>query len=400
MSEHEIKNENTDKKPLILIVDDVPKNIQVLGNILNKEECQIAAATNGKQALAMVDDITPDLILLDIMMPEVDGFEVCRRLKESAATQDIPVIFLTAKTDTEDIVKGFEIGAVDYVTKPFNSTELLARVHTHLALQKARNYEKNLNQELEQKLILSEKMASLGNLVAGATHEINTPLGIAVTAASHLSERTGNMAQLRDSGSMKRSDLDTYLQTVDETSHILLTNLNRSASLIKSLKIIAVDQCSEEKRIFRLKEYTSEILLSLRPKLKKTKHTVTVTGSDTLELNGNPGVFSQVISNLIMNSLIHAFEKNEHGEITIDVTEEEDSVIIQYKDNGKGIEKENLDKIFDPYFTTRREQGGSGLGMNIVKNLVTQKLNGDILCTSTPGQGVIFTIRIPERDHD
>ncbi|MCP4132778.1 MAG: fused response regulator/phosphatase [bacterium] len=126
-------------KALILIVDDVPKNIQVLGNILNKESYRIAFATDGKQALDMVYNLHPDLILLDIMMPEMDGYEVCRKLKESRDTRDIPIIFLTAKTETEDIVKGFQFGAVDYVTKPFNSAVLLARVQTHLELKRAKD---------------------------------------------------------------------------------------------------------------------------------------------------------------------------------------------------------------------------------------------------------------------
>ena len=143
--------EKEQKKPLILIVDDVPKNLQVLGNILQKEECNIAMATGGAQALKITKKIQPDLILLDVMMPEVDGFAVCKSLKDSPETKDIPVIFITARTETKDIVKGFQLGALDYVTKPFNTSELLARVHTHLELKKAR--------EIQQALILELKKA-------------------------------------------------------------------------------------------------------------------------------------------------------------------------------------------------------------------------------------------------
>ncbi len=145
------ENNDKQKKPLILIVDDVPKNIQVLGSILSNEKYQIAAAVNGRHAVEMVNDVNPDLILLDIMMPELDGFEVCKILKASEKTKHIPVIFLTAKTAAEDIVKGFQIGAVDYLTKPFNSSELLARTHTHLELKKARDTQDELIAKLQNK---------------------------------------------------------------------------------------------------------------------------------------------------------------------------------------------------------------------------------------------------------
>jgi sigma-B regulation protein RsbU (phosphoserine phosphatase) len=159
MEKNAIKN---NEKPLVLIVDDVPKNLQVLGNILRKKEYKIAAATSGKQALDMVEKILPDLILLDIMMPDIDGFEVCEKLKGSPRSKDIPVIFLTAKTGTEDIVRGFEVGAVDYLTKPFNSTELLARAHTHIELKKARDKERELIFKLRDAL---KKVKQLSGLI-------------------------------------------------------------------------------------------------------------------------------------------------------------------------------------------------------------------------------------------
>ncbi|MCK5055478.1 MAG: response regulator [Candidatus Aminicenantes bacterium] len=148
-------------KPLVLIVDDVPKNLQVLGNILRKKDYNIAAATSGKQALDMVEKVLPDLILLDIMMPDIDGFQVCEKLKGSKRSKDIPVIFLTAKTGTEDIVKGFEVGAVDYLTKPFNSAELLARAHTHIELKKARDKERELIFKLKDALTKVKQLSGL-----------------------------------------------------------------------------------------------------------------------------------------------------------------------------------------------------------------------------------------------
>ena len=156
---------NKQKKPIVFIVDDVPKNLQVLGNTLRNRDYNISVATSGEQALSMMDKILPDLILLDVVMPGIDGFQVCKKLKNSEKTKDIPIIFLTAKTQTEDIVKGFELGAVDYVTKPFNKEELLARVHTQLALRNAR---KEIV-ELEQKNMVSTMGITVCN-------EINQPL--------------------------------------------------------------------------------------------------------------------------------------------------------------------------------------------------------------------------------
>ncbi|MCP4346886.1 MAG: response regulator [Desulfobacterales bacterium] len=148
-----MSNEKTDvnRRPSILIVDDVPKNLQVLGNILSeKKEYKIAAAVNGQQALGIINSAPPDIILLDVMMPEQDGFEICSKLKESDKTKEIPIIFLTAKTETEDIIKGFELGAADYVTKPFNKTELLVRVHNHLELKKTKDFQKELTADLRE----------------------------------------------------------------------------------------------------------------------------------------------------------------------------------------------------------------------------------------------------------
>jgi CheY-like chemotaxis protein len=150
-----------EEKPLILIVDDIPRNVKVLGDILRTKVCRIAVATSGPQALQMVKKVHPDLILLDVMMPEMDGFAVCKILKESSQTKDIPIIFLTAKTETADIVKGLESGAVDYISKPFNSTELLARVNTHLELKKTRDREKDLIKKLKIALSQVKQLSGL-----------------------------------------------------------------------------------------------------------------------------------------------------------------------------------------------------------------------------------------------
>lgn len=253
-------------------------------------------------------------------------------------------------------------------------------------------------QQAQRQLVESEKMASLGGLVAGIAHEINTPVGIGVTAASSLQERVVRLRQVFDDKTMKRSDLQQFMDGVQEGVGILLSNLQRAAELVHSFKQVAVDQTSDSRRRFKLKEYLEEVLLSLRPQLKKTQHKVSVDCPEDLELNSFPGALSQVITNLVTNSLIHAYEAEDVGTISIRVRLEGGRVQMHYSDDGKGISPEHLEQIFEPFFTTRRGQGGSGLGMHVVYNIVKQRLGGQIACDSEPGKGTRFTISIPYSD--
>jgi signal transduction histidine kinase len=250
-------------------------------------------------------------------------------------------------------------------------------------------------QSTQKKLVESEKMASLGGLVAGVAHEINTPVGIGITAASLLAEKTAAFFETYKSGQMKRSQLEKFLDTAMQSSSMVLSNLNRAADLIQSFKQVAVDQSSEEQRTFDLKQYLSEVLISLKPKLRTTHHQVEIRGDEAIALNSYPGALSQIITNLVMNSLTHAYSREDAGHLVFDFKQEGEQIILEYSDDGKGIPKENLSKIFDPFFTTKRGQGGSGLGLHIVYNLVTQKLNGTIECESQVGVGTKFIIKLP-----
>ncbi|MEK8018233.1 MAG: HAMP domain-containing sensor histidine kinase, partial [Candidatus Parabeggiatoa sp.] len=247
----------------------------------------------------------------------------------------------------------------------------------------------------QKQLIEAEKMASLGGLVAGVAHEINTPVGVSFSASSFLEQETQNFLKLYQSGTMKRSDLNAFLETVSESSALTVSNLKRAVELIKSFKQVAVDQTTEEKRTFNLKRYLDEILLNLRPKLKQTQHHIEIQGDDNLSLNSYPGTFSQIITNMVMNSLIHAYEKEEFGTLTLNYQTQADKVILQYQDDGKGMPPDVLSRVFDPFFTTNRSQGGTGLGLHIVYNLVTQKLKGEISVESQVGQGTTFRIELP-----
>ena len=250
-------------------------------------------------------------------------------------------------------------------------------------------------QRTQAQLVQSEKMVALGSLVAGVAHEINTPMGVSVTAASYLAQKTQEFGALYRTNQMKRSDLEKYLNVSDETCKVILVNLDRSAELVKSFKQVAVDQSSEIKRRFKVKEYIGEILLSLKPKLKKTKLQIVIDCDDDLTIDSFPGALSQIITNLVMNSLTHAYEENAEGKITFRITQKGQELNFTYSDDGTGISIANKAKIFDPFFTTKRTQGGTGLGLHIVYNLVTQTLGGTIECESEPGQGTTFIIIFP-----
>ncbi len=249
----------------------------------------------------------------------------------------------------------------------------------------------------QSKLIESEKMAALGSLVAGVAHEINTPVGIARTAASHLHEHTQGIHRQLQAGQIKKSDLTQYLDLAIESTHMMLTNTARAADLIQSFKQVAVDQTSSQQRCFELKPYLDEILLNLRPRLKKTRHVIDIDCQSKLRLLTYPGDLSQIFTNLIINSLDHGLaDKHEGGRISIAVKKLDDRRIeINYADNGVGIPAPNQAKVFEPFFTTRRSSGGSGLGLHIVYNLVTQRLYGEIQLTSEVGKFTRFTIICP-----
>ena len=397
----------------ILIVDDSPENIDILIGSF-KDEYKVLVATSGPKALEIVTKNSPDLILLDIMMPGMDGYEVCRKLKDAPQTKDIPVFFLTASTGIDDKTQGFEEGAVDYITKPFHSAEVKARIKTHLTLKDMQEdlHNKNLilkkqvieiqekteNLKRSQKrLIQSEKMASLGQLVAGVAHEINTPVGIGVTVSSHLAKSTQKIISSFENNKMTKGDLTKYFSSTLETSELMLQHLLQTADLIKSFKMVSADQTAHERRKFNVKSYLEDIILSLRPKLKNKPHQITIDCDDDIEIDGYPGALAQIITNMVLNSLIHAFNEGDNGTIAIEVLKNASGIILKYRDDGKGIPEENIENIFEPFFTTKRGEGGTGLGMHIVYNTVTQILKGSISCESIQGKGISFFINLPAK---
>lgn len=250
-------------------------------------------------------------------------------------------------------------------------------------------------QTMQAYLVESAKMAALGNLVAGISHEINTPVGIGLTASSHLQEVTKKFYHLCMHGTPRRQDLTEYLSELQEVATIIFNNLERAGKLIQSFKQVSSDQSSEICRVFNLKSYLQEILLSMHPQLKKYNHQITLTCNEKLTLNGFPGSFAQVVSNLIINSTIHAYSPEDQGNISISVKIENRNIVLLYTDDGKGMNPHVLSKIFNPFFTTKRGHGGTGLGLHIVYNIVTQQFKGTIHCESQINAGTTFRICLP-----
>ncbi|MDP4763094.1 MAG: sensor histidine kinase [Salibacteraceae bacterium] len=251
--------------------------------------------------------------------------------------------------------------------------------------------------ETQQKLVESEKMASLGTLVAGIAHEINTPVGIGVTAASGFIDKTESLAGKLKADTMSKKDLMEYLNFMYKSSKLVLSNLQRTAELVKSFKQVSVDQSVEEKRTFALGSYLKDIVNTIAPKFKGQEVDFKFDCPDNIMLHSYPGAFAQIITNFMVNSSLHAFEESNAGTIILTGRLTENEVILSYSDNGKGMSKEITERIFDPFFTTNK-QHGTGLGMHIVYNLVTQKLMGTIELISSPGNGVTFTISLPKSE--
>ncbi len=266
----------------------------------------------------------------------------------------------------------------------------------------------------QRQLVDSEKMASLGNLVAGVAHEINTPLGIGVTAASHLRQETERLARHLEKNTLSKSELEQFTKGAVEASDLVLKNLDRASKLVRSFKQVAVDQGSEALRTIVLASYLEEVLFTLKPTLKRTQHRIQLTVPATLTMETYPGALSQIIFNLVTNSLTHAFPERNDGNIEISaewlnpdlnsgldlntgLISNTGLIALKYRDDGIGMPELVRSRIFEPFFTTKRGQGGSGLGMHVVYNLVTQLLKGNIECVSTEGVGTEIIIQIPIR---
>jgi signal transduction histidine kinase len=248
---------------------------------------------------------------------------------------------------------------------------------------------------MHDKLVEADKMAALGSLVAGVAHEINTPVGTSITVASTLMEVTQSLEAMVTSGQLKRSALNEYLEIAQTSAQLLLSNLNRAGELVQSFKQVAVDQSTAGQREFVIKHYLEEVVMSLSPQFKKTNQQISVIGDDAISIVSYPGILAQVATNLVTNSLTHAFNPEQTGHLQFQVQRVSGRVVIEYRDDGSGIPADIVGRIFEPFFTTARHKGGTGLGLHITYNLVCQKLGGSIEVQSQVGLGTKFTITLP-----
>lgn len=410
-------------KPVIVCVDDEVAVLDSLRRELSEvfeDSCEIETAMGGKDAIALVHDLIEDecdlsVIIADYLMPDIKGDEVLQQVHQ-LSPQTLKIM-LTGQANVDGISNAINTAQLyHYIAKPWQPENLQLTVrealNSYQLAKKIKDYQQTLERKVEERtqelsatlhtlqttqaeLIQAEKMAALGQLVAGVAHEINTPVGNALLAASVLNNETGFLTQAFDQGGLKRSALVSYLQTAQESSGLILQNLHGAAALIQNFKQVAVDQTSHEQREFQIIPYIESVLTNLEPKLKQTRHRVTVSGDAALKTTSYPGALSQVATNFVMNSLLHAYQPGEAGQLKFNVTQQQDRIILEYTDDGCGIPVEDQPKIFEPFFTTGRDRGGSGLGLHIVHNLVTQTLGGTVSCQSEVAVGTRFKLQLP-----
>jgi signal transduction histidine kinase len=273
--------------------------------------------------------------------------------------------------------------------------ENIHRSQTEKTLTQTNRELKNSIQELrkaQERLLDAEKMAILGKLSAEISHEINTPIGVSITSTSYLSDLLSSLQFDIDNQKLTKRSLDDFTNNADQSLHLLLNNLNRASDLITSYKQVAVDQTSDKTRKINVAQYLNEIIQSLHPKLKKTKHTINVNCAENIDIYCHAGAISQIFTNLIINSILHGFDAIESGTITINAELKGERLYLHYQDNGIGVPQDKLSQLFDPFYTTKSGDGGTGLGTHIINELVTDTLNGKIVAHSDVGQGLSYDI--------
>ena len=391
-----------------MVVDDNPNNLKLVRKLLSEKNYKVRIATRGEMALKSVRSTLPDLILLDITMPGISGFETCEQLKDNTDTKNVPIIFLSALKDESEIIKGFEVGGVDFVTKPFKSEILLARIQTHTQLYSLQNTLLNNNKKLENKiaelkqaqnqLIESEKMAALGNMVKGVAHELNTPIGISITAISFFRTEAERLKKLFIQGEMTKKNLSEYFDETEALGHSINISLEKAAELIQSFKLVSVEQQQDTMSQFNVRQNFADIAESFSHAFKNKNIKIKNEIPSDIRLTSFPGIFYQIYTNLLNNANIHAFDKAAEGLISVQAEQQKNYLVIKFIDNGKGMTDDIKQHLFDAFFTTKRGQGGTGLGMNIVRTLVTEKLAGEIKVDTEVGKGTCFTIQVPNPD--
>ncbi|NDJ25435.1 response regulator [Nostoc sp. B(2019)] len=428
------------QKDLILIVDDIPNNLKVLFDILNNSGFKVSIAKNGESALEKAQETLPNLILLDVMMPGIDGFETCHRLKNNQKTKDIPVIFMTAISETVEKVKGLHLGAVDYITKPIEYEEVLARINVHLELRR-----------MQLKLVQEEKMSSLGQLVAGIAHEINNPVNFIYGNLIHAQNYIENLLQLLKLYEVNTLDTSQTIQDFSKLIELdylkedlpkLLSSMRvgseRIQEIVRSLRIFSRLDEAEIKEV-DLHLGIDSTLMILHSRLRATHERPAIEVikeyGELVSIECYAGQLNQVFMNILSNAIDAIDEKinnlpvlklDKSGgdklmssslstqlstpdlilskfeikftpqiKICTKLTEDKKLILIQITDNGIGMTREIQQRIFEQFFTTKDVGKGTGLGLAIAHQIIVEKHRGTLEVKSVPGHGSQFTITIP-----
>ncbi|MEM1170003.1 MAG: response regulator [Cyanobacteria bacterium P01_H01_bin.35] len=416
---------NTNAK-FILIVDDNPTNLSVLSEALRGAGFRSRVAMDGESALTLVERNQPELILLDVQMPGIDGFETCLRLKENPATASIPIIFTTALADIESKTKGFALGAVDYIAKPFEQGEVIARVKVHLQLKHlTESLEEqvcartNALQKAQVQLVQQEKLSSLGEMISGIGHELNNPINFIVNNIEPLEEYITGVSKIlhlyqqeyaRPSANLKDAIKDLDLEFVLEDMAKILESFRLGTEMIKdissSLRTFSRSD-SETKSLADLHECLDSTLMILQHRLKSKGdrneiEVVKTYGTLPLVLC-YPGQMNQVFMNILANAIDALDEAIVQGKlhdrvpqikIRSQITSEE-RIVIKIADNGIGIPESIKERLFEPMFTTKPVGKGTGLGLAIANQIIVEKHNGTLSINSQVGEGTVFVIEIP-----
>jgi signal transduction histidine kinase len=480
---------------VILIVDDMPTNLEVLFETLTGEGFEVSVATGGESALQQAEYALPDLILLDVMMPGIDGFETCRRFQSNPITQDIPIIFMTALSDSTDKVKGLSLGAVDYITKPFQQEEVLARIRIHLKLQNmgktlaTQNFQlkqeaeerrvaeaalQNLTQMLEQRvvertaeltqalhqlkqtqiqLVQDEKLATLGQLVAGIAHEINNPVNFIHGNITYINQYVKDILEFLNlyqtqfpqstpeiQNRAKEIEFEFLIEDLPKILSSMQVGTERIREIVQSLRIFSRHDEAEIKEVDIHDGIDSTLLiLNSRIKSQSDRPAIEIVKEygKLPKIECYAGQLNQVLMNILSNAIDALEEKIELPKVSIqsmgctqfssvktqtsasssiqlpnirirteivshhsDSKGQGDLVAIWIVDNGAGIPEEILQQVFDPFFTTKPAGKGTGLGMSISYQIITEKHKGQLRCISTPGKGTAFVIEIPIRQRE
>ncbi len=355
-------NSNTIKRYSVLTVDDVPKNLQILGSILRKENYDVSFASSGRSALSIIDAEKPDIILLDIMMPDMDGYEVCEKLKENPRTTNIPIIFLTAKTQTEDIIKGFELGAVDYVTKPFNASELLARVKTHIEFKSTKDI-------LDKTVLDNSRFFSL----------ISNDVNIVCNNIKNL-----NNSFIKTLEKREEKELFNEFSPINEnffTANEILQNIIVWSELNNDIN-------NYEK--FNLRDIVNETILGYKHKSDKNNIVIHNAINNDINITTNKKAFTVIIQNLYNNSLL--LSQNYGGEISVSANINDNNISLIYTDNSKGLNQTKIENILNINNYNKYDSNEINL---IISKLLLEKLSSDMFIENNSNKGLNIIINFP-----